>query len=416
MPVSTSTVKRRLWDAGLQVRVAKKKPYLRLANKRKRLIWAKEYRHWTEEDWKRVLWTDESKFEVFGSNRGTFVRLEQLKRCWKNIAQPLLDESAGTLTQTTTFPLHSTQPESDPAESQVPIPAYYTTLHGDKEEGADESAGNWSVHLKKQCYDYNTRAVTGDLCEDLCVTEKLMYKHCLYYQRGKKVLQADWQGTSIILKSKNDAFFQFQAPIFLDESDAQSLTDTELLVMVAVEIKNTLGLDLPNSTLLPLWPEIKHSPNWRVELASMWSLYQQEEYLIFNLLQDFSRHVLRVVGTCGHFYAVEFLSAGHSWKQNLFSLEEVVGQCKTGEEKMNALLDIAISFLDMVHQFDNEFSHRLHLCDVKPENFAIRSDLTVSLFPCNNRSSSLLLKNLHHIPRFKENKENARWLKVAARD
>ncbi|XP_056377412.1 divergent protein kinase domain 1C isoform X1 [Hyla sarda] len=227
------------------------------------------------------------------------------------------------------------------------------------------------------CYDYNNRAVTGDLCEDLCVTEKLMYKHCLYYQRGKKVLQADWQGTSIILKSKNDAFSSFQPPIFLDESDAQSLTDTELFVMVAVEIKNTLGLDLPNSTLLPLWPERKDSQNWKVDLASMWSLYQQEEYLLFNLLQDFSRHVLRVVGTCGHFYAVEFLSAGLSWKQNLFPLEEVVGHCKTGEEKMKALLDIAISFLDMVHQFDNEFSHRLHLCDVKPENFAIRSDLTV---------------------------------------
>ncbi|CAJ0600731.1 unnamed protein product [Cylicocyclus nassatus] len=73
-PVSTSTVKRRLRDFGLQGRVAKKKPYLRLANKRKRLRWAKEHRHWTEEDWKKVLWTDESKFEVFGSQRRTFVR------------------------------------------------------------------------------------------------------------------------------------------------------------------------------------------------------------------------------------------------------------------------------------------------------------------------------------------------------
>ncbi|XP_073491836.1 uncharacterized protein [Aquarana catesbeiana] len=57
-PVSTSTVKRRLRDFGLQGRVAKKKPYLRLANKRKRLRWAKEHRQWTEEDWKKVLWTD----------------------------------------------------------------------------------------------------------------------------------------------------------------------------------------------------------------------------------------------------------------------------------------------------------------------------------------------------------------------
>ena len=73
-PVSTSTVKRRLWDAGLLGRVAKKKPYLRLANKKKALRWAKEHRYWTEEDWKKVLWTDKSKFEVFGSHRRTFVR------------------------------------------------------------------------------------------------------------------------------------------------------------------------------------------------------------------------------------------------------------------------------------------------------------------------------------------------------
>ena len=60
-------------DAGLLGRVAKKKPYLRLANKKKILRWAKN-RHWTEEYWKKVLWTDKSKFEVFGSQRRTFVR------------------------------------------------------------------------------------------------------------------------------------------------------------------------------------------------------------------------------------------------------------------------------------------------------------------------------------------------------
>ena len=40
-PVSMSTVKRQLRDAGLLGRVTKKKPYLRLANKNKRLRWAK---------------------------------------------------------------------------------------------------------------------------------------------------------------------------------------------------------------------------------------------------------------------------------------------------------------------------------------------------------------------------------------
>ena len=45
-PVSTSTMKRRLWDAGPLGRVAKKKLHLRLANQRKRLRWVKEHRPW----------------------------------------------------------------------------------------------------------------------------------------------------------------------------------------------------------------------------------------------------------------------------------------------------------------------------------------------------------------------------------
>ncbi|XP_075441590.1 divergent protein kinase domain 1C [Ascaphus truei] len=227
------------------------------------------------------------------------------------------------------------------------------------------------------CYDYADGSVTGDLCEDLCVTQTLVYRRCLYYHPGKKVIQADWQGNPIILKSQNDVFSKFQIPSPLEGSDTQPLTDLELLEMVAVEIKNVLGLDMPYDTVTPIWSERKNSRNWKAQFASMWSLFQQEEYLLFNLLQDFSRHVLRVIGTCGHFYAVEYLTAGHAWKQSVFSLEEVFDQCNTGPKRLSALLDIAVSFLDMIHQFDNDFSHRLHLCDVKPENFAIRSDLTV---------------------------------------
>ena len=74
-PVSTSTVKRRLRDDGLLGRVAKKKPYLRLANKRKRLRWGKEHRHWTEEDWKKVSWT------VWGV---WITQITQVKRCWRS--------------------------------------------------------------------------------------------------------------------------------------------------------------------------------------------------------------------------------------------------------------------------------------------------------------------------------------------
>uniref|UniRef100_A0A3B1IXD5 Transposase Tc1-like domain-containing protein n=1 Tax=Astyanax mexicanus TaxID=7994 RepID=A0A3B1IXD5_ASTMX len=96
-PVSTSTVKRRLLDFGLQGRVAKKKPYLRLANKRKRLRWAKEHRHWTEEDWKKVLWTNEYKFEVFGLQRRTFVRRRTNEKMLEECLTPSVKHGGGNV-------------------------------------------------------------------------------------------------------------------------------------------------------------------------------------------------------------------------------------------------------------------------------------------------------------------------------
>lgn len=44
-----------------------KKPLLRVINKKKRFHWAKIHKHWTVEDWENVLYTEESKFEIFGS-------------------------------------------------------------------------------------------------------------------------------------------------------------------------------------------------------------------------------------------------------------------------------------------------------------------------------------------------------------
>uniref|UniRef100_UPI003AAC24EF divergent protein kinase domain 1C n=1 Tax=Centroberyx gerrardi TaxID=166262 RepID=UPI003AAC24EF len=107
------------------------------------------------------------------------------------------------------------------------------------------------------------------------------------------------------------------------------------------------------------------------------------------VLQDLSTHVAKVLGSCGHFYSVEYLSAGHAWDQNIFSLDEVSvpgpgaagGGPNPGARARWSSRDlvhrIALSFLDMVWHFDNDFTHRLHLCDIKPENFAIRKDLTV---------------------------------------
>lgn len=66
--VSPRTIQRRLKDQGLVCRVKKKKPYLSKTAKDARRRWAMEHINWTVEDWKRVVFSDESKFQLFHSD------------------------------------------------------------------------------------------------------------------------------------------------------------------------------------------------------------------------------------------------------------------------------------------------------------------------------------------------------------
>ncbi len=60
-------MQRRFYETGLYDIIGVKEPLLRKQNNVKRLQWAKAYKDWTIEQWNKVLWTDESKFKIFGS-------------------------------------------------------------------------------------------------------------------------------------------------------------------------------------------------------------------------------------------------------------------------------------------------------------------------------------------------------------
>ncbi|XP_026218069.1 divergent protein kinase domain 1C [Anabas testudineus] len=253
--------------------------------------------------------------------------------------------------------------------------------------------------LQRLCLDFSEGSVTGDMCEDLCVLGLVEYKRCLYYENGKKVIEARWRGNPIILKSKLENFSSYEPLGILDYQDtAEELSPLDVVFYATLEVRNSLGLAEEdedeegggaNSSLARLWgKKLKNRDRSysRAELSSLWSLLQQEEYTFLRVLQDLSTHVAKVLGSCGHFYAVEYLSAGHAWDQNIFSLDEVSvsglqGQDRAGPHSRWTAREmvhrIALSFLDMVWHFDNDFTHKLHLCDIKPENFAIRNDLTV---------------------------------------
>jgi hypothetical protein len=64
LPISTATLRRRRSDAGLGSYIAAEKPGLHIENVAKRLEWAMKYKYWTAEDWKRVIWSDESSLWI----------------------------------------------------------------------------------------------------------------------------------------------------------------------------------------------------------------------------------------------------------------------------------------------------------------------------------------------------------------
>jgi transposase len=90
-------IKRRLIKAGLNGRVCARKPLLRPINKLKRLLWAIKHQHWTIEQWKRVLWTDEKKFELFNGKRRTFCRRRKNEALRDDTVQATVKHGGGSV-------------------------------------------------------------------------------------------------------------------------------------------------------------------------------------------------------------------------------------------------------------------------------------------------------------------------------
>nr|XP_040025834.1 divergent protein kinase domain 1C-like [Gasterosteus aculeatus aculeatus] len=155
------------------------------------------------------------------------------------------------------------------------------------------------------------------MCEDLCVVGLVEYKRCLYYENGKKVIEARWRGSPVILKSKLENFTSYEPLGILDyqvraggsqegtggggpsdsrrslqQDTGEELSPLDVGFYATLEVRNSLGLAEGdededegggggNNSLARLWEKKLKSRDRsysRAELASLWSLLQQEEY------------------------------------------------------------------------------------------------------------------------------------------
>ena len=84
-PVSAQTVRNALKENGFSSVIKKKHPLLKRKHWENCLKFARYYENWTVEDWKRVLWSDETKINRIGSDGRVYT--------WKEKGSPLSDRT-----------------------------------------------------------------------------------------------------------------------------------------------------------------------------------------------------------------------------------------------------------------------------------------------------------------------------------
>lgn len=95
--ISEWTARRLLAHEGLKARTPAKKPLISKKNRKDRVAFAKAHEKWTVRQWARILFSDESKKNLFGSDGIRFVRRPANKRFNKKYILPTVKHSASVL-------------------------------------------------------------------------------------------------------------------------------------------------------------------------------------------------------------------------------------------------------------------------------------------------------------------------------
>lgn len=95
--IHVSTVKRRLKVSGLHGRRPVKKPLICKKNRKSRLEFAKRHILWSSLEWSKVLWSDESKFNLMSSDGIKYVRRPKNKKYDYRYQIPTVKHGGGSI-------------------------------------------------------------------------------------------------------------------------------------------------------------------------------------------------------------------------------------------------------------------------------------------------------------------------------
>ncbi|EEC15359.1 acyl-CoA synthetase, putative [Ixodes scapularis] len=201
------------------------------------------------------------------------------------------------------------------------------------------------------CNSYKRGEISGDLCPHLC-SENFSNIQCQGQHLGKEVVfSATWNSERIVLKAKKRHLDSLEPVYWTDSQRRRHYPDDKAFAHMA-NAQFRFALRRNGSWVKGFFGS--HLTN--AQMDSVYGLLQQTEYL-FSLALRNHHAVASLLGTCGHAYAVEFLSP-----------LETHGQ-RSGTFKQRA--GIGLRILRTLETLESAMDEHIHQCDMKPNHFGI---------------------------------------------
>lgn len=95
--ITAQTIRNRLREAGVRARRPVRVPMLTARHRRARFEYAQQHLHWGMRQWNHVLFTDESRFCLYGDDRRLRVYRRQGERFLRNCVRPVVAFNGGSV-------------------------------------------------------------------------------------------------------------------------------------------------------------------------------------------------------------------------------------------------------------------------------------------------------------------------------
>lgn len=228
--------------------------------------------------------------------------------------------------------------------------------------------------IKSICDSYYSNLFLGNMCSSLCITGKLRPVRCISHHSGKEIVfEAKWNDLKVVVKALHSDSKKYEQIYWTDQQTGKN-SYPELPVffdMLSDSLEKNLNLNLTSadkigeSLINRIWTlkynnflklpiELQHSA-----MNNLWYLVQQPEYLMSKIYEN-HQVFPRIIGTCGHAFAAEYL-------QPLDSFFSVLHPHWRYSFEKRAKW--ALGILYFVEKLESQFKDFMHLCDVKMSHF-----------------------------------------------